>query len=73
MHLQECFTYLGHTLGAFPESERAAKETLALPIHPELTESQAQFVVGCIREFFASRQTSAFEQTALAASAAQSN
>jgi dTDP-4-amino-4,6-dideoxygalactose transaminase len=62
MHLQECFTYLGHTVGAFPESERAAKETLALPIHPELTESQAEFVVGCIREFFASRQVNAFER-----------
>ena len=53
MHLQECFAYLGHKAGAFPESERAAKETLALPIHPELTEPQAQFVVDCICEFFA--------------------
>lgn len=53
MHLQECFAYLGYAAGAFPESERAAKETLALPIYPELTESQAQFVVACIREFFA--------------------
>ena len=53
MHLQECFAYLGHKAGAFPESERAAKETLALPIHPELTEAQASYVVDCIREFFA--------------------
>jgi dTDP-4-amino-4,6-dideoxygalactose transaminase len=53
MHLQECFTYLGYAAGAFPESERAAKETLALPIYPELTESQAQFVVACVREFLA--------------------
>ncbi len=52
MHLQECFAYLGHKAGAFPESEGAAKETLALPIYPELTESQAGFVVDCIREFF---------------------
>ena len=53
MHLQECFAYLGHRAGAFPESERAAKETLALPIYPELTESQAEYVLECLREFFA--------------------
>jgi len=52
MHLQECFDYLGYVAGAFPESERAAKETLALPIHPELTELQARYVVDCIRDFF---------------------
>jgi dTDP-4-amino-4,6-dideoxygalactose transaminase len=52
MHLQECFSYLGHGTGSFPESERAAEQTLALPIFPELTESQARFVVDCIREFF---------------------
>jgi len=53
MHLQECFAYLGHKAGAFPESERAAKETLALPVHPELTEPQARYVADCIRDFFA--------------------
>lgn len=52
MHLQECFAYLGHSEGAFPESERAAKETLALPINPELVEPQIRFVVECIREFY---------------------
>ena len=51
LHLQECFAYLGHKPGAFPESESAAKETLALPIQPELTEPQAEYVVQCIREF----------------------
>lgn len=56
MHLQECFAYLGHTVGAFPESERAAKETLALPIYPELTEPQARFVVDSISEFLAGSQ-----------------
>src|SRR6516165_5383561 len=53
MHLQECFAYLGYTAGDLPESERAAKETLAPPIYPELTEAQAQFVVECISEFCA--------------------
>ncbi len=52
MHLQECFAHLGWRVGAFPESERAANETLALPIYPELDEHQARYVVSCIREFF---------------------
>ena len=52
MHLQECFTYLGYHAGAFPETEQAAKETLALPIYPELKQSQSNFVVECISKFF---------------------
>jgi dTDP-4-amino-4,6-dideoxygalactose transaminase len=51
LHLQECFAYLGHKDGAFPASERAAKETLALPISPEITDLQARFVVDCVSEF----------------------
>jgi dTDP-4-amino-4,6-dideoxygalactose transaminase len=54
MHLQECFQYLGYAVGAFPESELAAAETLAIPVHPELTEQQARYVVDCIREFYVS-------------------
>ncbi|HKS35796.1 MAG TPA: DegT/DnrJ/EryC1/StrS family aminotransferase, partial [Verrucomicrobiae bacterium] len=52
MHLQECFAYLGQKEGAFPESEGAAKETLALPIYPELTDQQARHVVQCVQGFF---------------------
>jgi dTDP-4-amino-4,6-dideoxygalactose transaminase len=51
MHVQECFAYLGYKAGAFPESEGAAKETLALPIYPELAEAQVRYVVDCIRDF----------------------
>jgi dTDP-4-amino-4,6-dideoxygalactose transaminase len=59
MHLQECFAYLGHARGAFPQSERAAAETLALPVHPELTDEQARYVVDCIRDFFLGETPSA--------------
>lgn len=51
LHLQECFAYLGYAPGALPESERAAKDTLALPIYPELAPQQLEYVVDCIREF----------------------
>jgi dTDP-4-amino-4,6-dideoxygalactose transaminase len=52
LHLQTCFAYLHYRAGDFPESERAANETLALPIYPELEEAQLAHVVSTIVEFY---------------------
>ena len=52
LHLQPCFAYLGYQAGQCPESERAAKEVLSLPIFPELTRGQLDEVVAGVRTFF---------------------
>ena len=52
LHLQQCFAHLGHQQGDFPESERAAAETLALPVYPELSEAQLAHVVAAVAEFY---------------------
>jgi dTDP-4-amino-4,6-dideoxygalactose transaminase len=52
LHRQTCFDYLGYGEGAFPHAELAARETLALPIYPELSEAQLAHVVASVREFY---------------------
>ena len=51
MHLQECFSSLGHQTGDFPIAEQAADHTLAIPVYPELSESQQAYVVEKIGVF----------------------
>jgi len=51
LHLQECFRYLGYEEGALPESEGAANDTLALPVYPEITDEEQQYVVNCFKTF----------------------
>jgi len=53
MHLQPAFASWGHRAGDFPEAERAARETLALPLYPELTADMIARVVDVVVAFFA--------------------
>jgi dTDP-4-amino-4,6-dideoxygalactose transaminase len=52
LHMQECFAHLGYKKGDFPVAEKASQETLALPIYPELTLDQQEYVVKSILEFY---------------------
>jgi dTDP-4-amino-4,6-dideoxygalactose transaminase len=52
IHLQEAYNDLGLKAGAFPTSERLARQTLSLPMYPELTTDQIEFTTDAIRAFF---------------------
>lgn len=52
LHLQRCFEELGHKIGDFPESERAAEEALAIPVYPELGAEAQTYVVETIASFY---------------------
>ena len=55
LHEQKCFAYLGYKKGDFPETERAARETLALPIYPEISREAQRYAVDAIAEFYGSQ------------------
>lgn len=52
LHLQPCFEYLGYKRGAFPESERATREVISLPVYPELKQTQLDEVIDAVRGFY---------------------
>jgi dTDP-4-amino-4,6-dideoxygalactose transaminase len=52
LHLQPCFAYLGYREGQCPESERATREVISLPVFPELTSAQRDEVVAAVRTFY---------------------
>src|SRR6266705_3709945 len=52
LHLQECFRHLRYQQGRFPESERAALEVISLPVYPELSREQLDYVLDAIRGFY---------------------
>ena len=52
LHLQPCFASLGYPPGLFPAAERAAREALSLPVYPELSRTQLDFVIDAIRGFY---------------------
>lgn len=52
LHLQNCFSQLGYKAGRFPQAERACREVLSLPVYPELTQPQLDYVIETIRGFY---------------------
>ncbi|MCA9469760.1 MAG: DegT/DnrJ/EryC1/StrS family aminotransferase, partial [Nitrospira sp.] len=55
LHLQECYKDLGYREGTLPVAEAACKETVGLPVFPELTQQQQEYVVETIKQFYQNR------------------
>lgn len=51
LHLQKCFKYLGYKTGDFPQAEAAAKQVFTLPIHPDLTGEEKDYIIQAVKEF----------------------
>ncbi len=56
LHLQKAFSYLGYRKGDMPVAERIAGQTVCLPIFPELTEEELEYVVECVKEFIQNKE-----------------
>ncbi|UYP01115.1 DegT/DnrJ/EryC1/StrS family aminotransferase [Oceanotoga sp. DSM 15011] len=52
LHRQKCFEYLGYKTGDFPIAEKATENTIAIPIFPELTDEEQEYIVNKIKEFY---------------------
>jgi len=52
LHLQECFRNLGYNKGELPISEKTSENILSLPIFPEMTDGQIEYVIGTVKKYF---------------------
>ena len=53
LHLQECFKYLGYKPGDFPKAENASRKSFAIPVYPELTAEEKNYIATTLKSFFA--------------------
>lgn len=56
LHLQQVYRDLGYSCGSLPHAEAATKETLALPMFPEITEDEQVYVVECLKDYYRGRE-----------------